>query len=97
MPRKIEWSPKAVHEWAKTLKYWIKRNKSNEYSLKLDRLFVEKFDIIINAPDTGRKTDFTMVRIKIIRHNKVYYRIYPEKIEIIAIWDTRRNPKRFKL
>jgi len=59
MPRKIEWSPRAVHEWAKILRYWIKRNKSNGYSLKLDRLFVEKFDIIINAPDTDRKTDFT--------------------------------------
>lgn len=79
------------------MRYWIKRNKSNEYSLKLDLLFIEKFDIIINAPDTGRKTDFSMVRIKIIRHNKVYYRIYPEKIEILAIWDSRRNPKKFKL
>lgn len=97
MSRKIEWSPRAVQEWAEILDYWINRNKSNTYSLKLDRILFEKFELIAKSPDTGLQTDFTTVRIKIVRDYKIYYRILPEVIEILTIWDTRRNPKKFKL
>lgn len=97
MSRKIDWSPRAVQEWVEILDYWINRNKSNSYSLKLDELFFIKFQIIANSPDTGIPTDFPDVRIKILRDYKIYYRIFPEVIEIIAIWDTRRHPKKFRL
>ena len=97
MSRKIDWSPRAVKEWAEILDYWTERNKSNIYSLKLDGIFVEKFKIIVKSPDTGQETDLTAVRVKILRDYKIYYRILPDAIEILAIWDTRRNPKKFKL
>jgi hypothetical protein len=79
MSRKIDWSPRAVREWAEILNYWIRRNRSNVFSLKLDQLFVEKFDIIAKSPDTGLQTDFPIVRLKIIRAYKIYYRVFPKQ------------------
>ena len=96
MFREINWSARAVYEWADILDYWTNRNKSTTYSLKLDRIFKEKFDLIAKSPETGKPTDFPLVRIKIVRDYKVAYRIHSESIEILAIWDSRRNPKNFK-
>ncbi len=97
MLREVKWSTRAVYEWVDILEYWINRNKSNSYSLKLDRLFKEKFDLIAKSPETGKLTDFPLVRIKIVRDYLISYRISSEYIEILAIWDSRRNPKKFKL
>ena len=97
MFREIKWSARAVYEWADILDYWKNRNKSNAYSLKLDIIFKEKFDLIAKSPDTGKSTDVPLVRIKIIRDYLVSYRISSEYIEILAIWNSRRDPKKFKL
>ena len=97
MFKAIKWSARAVYEWADILDYWTNRNKSNTYSLKLDRIFKEKLDLISKSPETGKLTDFPLVRIKIVRDYLVSYRITPEYIEILTIWDSRRNPAKFKL
>jgi plasmid stabilization system protein ParE len=97
MSRTIVWSTRAVNEWVEILEYWNNRNKSYTYGLYLDNLFKQKFALIVKSPELGRATDFPLVRIKIVRDYKIYYRIQREAIEILAIWDTRRNPKKFKL
>ena len=61
------------------------------------KIFKEKFNLIAKSPETAKLTDVPMVRIKIIRDYLVSYRISSEYIEILAIWDSRRNPKNFKL
>ncbi len=97
MFREIRWSTRAIKEWVEILEYWIKRNKSNTYSLKLDHLFNASFAIISKSPEIGKPTDVPFVRIKIIRDYLIYYRIEPEHIDILAVWDSRRNPQKFKL
>ncbi|QEM13349.1 type II toxin-antitoxin system RelE/ParE family toxin [Mucilaginibacter rubeus] len=97
MLREIKWSTRAIQEWVEILEYWIERNKSNIYSLKLDHLFKASFAIIATSPEIGRPTDFPHVRIKIIRDYIVYYRITPENIEILTVRDSRRDPKKFNL
>lgn len=97
MLREIKWSTRAIQEWVEILEYWIERNKSNTYSLKLDHLFKASFVIIATSPEIGRPTDFLFVRIKIIHDYIAYYRITPENIEILTIKDSRRNPKKFNL
>ena len=82
MLREVRWSFKAIQEWVEILEYWTERNKSKSYSLKLDRLFKESFDLIVISPEIGKPTDFPLVRIKIIRDYLVYYRIQPDYIEI---------------
>jgi len=93
----IIWSTRAIKEWIDILEYWSNRNRSYTYSSTLDQLFKEKFNILTNSPDIGKPTDFAPVRLKIIRDYLVYYRLKDEHIEILAIWDSRRDPKKFKL
>jgi toxin YoeB len=97
MLREIIWSTRAIQEWVEILEYWTGRNKSNSYSLKLDHLFKESFDIILKSPEIGKPTDFPLVIIKIIRDYLIYYRVKQSRIEILTIWDSRRNPKKFNL
>ncbi|MDB5150481.1 MAG: type toxin-antitoxin system RelE/ParE family toxin [Mucilaginibacter sp.] len=97
MFREIKWSTRAIQEWVEILEYWIEKNKSNTYSLKLDHLFKATFAIIVKSPEIGRATDLPFIRIKIIRDYIVYYRISPEYIEILTVRDSRRNPRKFDL
>ena len=98
MLREVKWSPRAIHEWVEILEYWKNRNKSDTYSLKLDRLIQEALDRIAKSPEHSKATDESpLVRVKIFRDYLIYYRIQPEYIDILAIWDSRRNPKKFKL
>ncbi len=39
--RTIKWTEKANFERKEILKYWINRNESKTYSIKLNKLFVE--------------------------------------------------------
>ena len=97
MFREVKWSTRAILEWVEILEYWKKRNKSPAYSRKLDKLFKASFAIIVKSPEIGKPTDFPLVRIKIIRDYLIYYRIQPEYIEILTVWDSRRNPQKFNL
>jgi len=97
MAKKIEWSERARNELFEILEYRTKRNKSKTYSEKLNGLFLEAVEIVAGMPETGIQTKFLNVRIKIVRDYLVYYRIQPEFIEVLAIWDSRRNLKKFKL
>ena len=49
-------------------------------------------------PGSGVPTEDPDIRIKIVRDYLIYYRISTHKtIEVLTIWDSRRNPKKFKL
>ena len=97
MAKKIDWSERARKELFEILKYWTKRNKSKTYSEYLNRLLLESVEIVAELPESGKPTKFHNIRIKIVRDYLVYYRIDVEYIEVITIWDSRRNPKKFKL
>ena len=53
MAKKEIWSRKAQSQRKEILAYWIKRNKSKEYSLKLNLLFKEAIKIISIFPEIG--------------------------------------------
>lgn len=97
MAKEIRWSLRSLKERQKIGDYWIKRNKSNTYSLKLDQLFRQGVNLLVEAPAIGKPTDFPTVRFIIVRDYLVYYRISDDYVEVITIWDPRRNPKKFKL
>jgi len=97
MSREVKWSKRATEEWVKILEYWIKRNKSYTYSLKLDRLLKDTLQLIDGHPESSQMSDYPTVRVKTFRDYSVYYRAYSEYIEILSIRDSRRDPKKFKL
>lgn len=97
MAKKIQWSVRADQDRIEILAYWTFRNKSTVYSEKLNKLFKEKLEKVAQSPDTGIVTELPDIRAKLVRDYLIYYKITTEYIEVVTIWDSRRNPKKFKL
>ncbi|MEC7754281.1 MULTISPECIES: type II toxin-antitoxin system RelE/ParE family toxin [Roseivirga] len=97
MVKRVIWSPRAQTERKEILDFWFKRNKSKTYSRKLNRLFKEAINLIIDYPEIGKRTDLENVRAKIIRDYIMFYEINDDELFILSIWDTRQNPENLKL
>lgn len=95
--RKIVWTEKANVERKKILEYWLHRNKSKVYSIKLNKLLIETVKQVAESPTIGRKTEFENVRVKIVRNYLLFYEYNQKQIKILAIWDGHQNPETLKL
>ena len=97
MAKKIVWTQKAQLERTTILAYWIERNKSKSYSIKLNKLFIETLSILARQPSLGRKTDVTNVRVKVIRDYLLFYESTETELIVLSVWDGRRNPAEHKI
>ena len=93
MVRQLIWGRLAQKERLQILHYWDNRNKSRAFSKKLNRLLKHDLNLVCNFPFIGKPTNKPNIRIKIIREYLIVYEIHTEKIVILRVWDTRRNPK----
>jgi plasmid stabilization system protein ParE len=84
MVKQVVWSPRAQSERKSVLKYWLNRNKSKTYSLKLNLLIKEGISLILSNQEIGRKTDVPNVRIKIVRDYLIFYEVQNETIYILG-------------
>jgi toxin YoeB len=84
MAGEIIWSPKAKSELIEILEYWVNRNKSNVYSLKLNQLIQEQLIFILEFPKIGRKTDIKNVYVKIIIDYLLYYEIEKLNVRLVS-------------
>jgi plasmid stabilization system protein ParE len=92
MAKKIEWTETSLRDRQNIYRYWSDRNKSGAYSEKLEVLFNEAAKLISQFPEPGTETDFPELRIKVVKHYKLFYLNREDAIQIIRIWDPRRNP-----
>lgn len=92
MARQVRWTQRAIVDRTNIYKYWLDRNKSNSYPDKLEELFERSAKIIANFPHIGTLTDYRGVYAKIVRDYKIFYRIHPDEIQILRVWDTRQHP-----
>ena len=92
MAKKIIWSKQALKDRKEILQYWIDRNKSNTYSIKLNNLFVYAIELIAAHHNIGILTDFENVRSKLVKDYYIFYEIEELTINILSIWDCRQNP-----
>jgi plasmid stabilization system protein ParE len=90
--RKIVWSNRAKIRLFAILDFYIVRNKSKVYSIKLQKLISKEVNLLLKQPDLGLKTSEDSTRGLIIENYIVYYEITDEKIIIHTIWDSRQNP-----
>lgn len=97
MAKQIIWSLRAQNDRKHILKFWTKRNKSNEYSRKLNGLFKEAIKLIADYSEIGKPTNDKNARIKIVRDYLVIYEIKKEQILILTIWDSRQNPEKLNM
>src|SRR5690606_4820358 len=96
--RKINWTEKANFERKEILEYWINRNKSKTYSIKLNKLFIEATRKIAYYPEVGRKTDFDEnVRLKIIRNYLLFYEYNEKQIKVLSVWDGNRDERKLEI
>ena len=90
--RKIVWSNRAKIRLYDILDFYIVRNKSKVYSIKLQKLISKEVNLLLKQPDLGLKTSEDSTRGLIIENYIVYYEITDDKIIIHTIWDSRQNP-----
>lgn len=93
MAKKIIWTHKANLERQEILDYWIQRNHSKAYSVKLNRLIIETLRILAERPEAGRKTEISNVRVKVIRDYLLFYEIDGNNLVVLTLWDGRRDQK----
>jgi toxin YoeB len=90
--RKIVWSNNAKKRLYGILEFYIERNKSKSYSIKLYKLLNKEVKLILKYPDLGLKTSEESVRGLIIDTYIIYYEVTDDKIIIHTIWDCRQDP-----
>ncbi len=88
----ILWSKEAKFEWKNIVTYWLNRNKSNAYPKKLNKLLKELLSLIQRNPQIGRDTEIKDVKAILLYSYIIFYRTSEKEIEIVSIWDGRRNP-----
>jgi toxin YoeB len=87
---------KGTERSKKIFSYWNKRNKSNNYSIRLNRLFIEATKAISDYPKIGKITERENIRIKIVRDYLIVYKELENKIEVLTIFSSHQNPAKLK-
>jgi len=92
--RNVVWTRTADLQFVGILEYWVKRNKSTNYSKKLLKLVTEKTLQISKNSYIFKATDFNDVRVASLKHFSIYYKVTEQQIIIMAFWDNRQDPKK---
>ncbi len=92
--RNIVWTRTADLQFVGVLEYWVKRNKSSNFSKKLLRLVTERTLQISENPFISKLTDFKDVRVASLRNFSIYYKVTDKQILVTAFWDNRQDPKK---
>jgi plasmid stabilization system protein ParE len=90
---RIVWSKRARKQWDKILEFYITRNQSSAYSLKLNGRFYELLDLLcVEEFTSGELTSQRSIRrISFEEHFAVFFRVKRDCIEVTAIVDARRD------
>jgi plasmid stabilization system protein ParE len=97
MVRRLIWSIEARNSRKNIFDYWNNRNKSKVYSRKLNLLFNSNLKIISQLPEFGKSTFQENTKYIIASHFEIIYKITPNEIVVLDIWDTRQNPRNFPI
>lgn len=97
MAKRVIWSLKAQNDRQAILEYWHTRNGNKNYSYKLAAEFRETVCYISDHNYIGVATDEENVRIAVCGHYLIFYELKKEAVEILTVWDNRRNPQNLTL
>ena len=90
---KVEWSIEARLDLLNILDFYVIRNKSADYSKKLNSKIHNSTKLIARQPYIGTQTGIETVRALITGDYQIIYEILDDKIIISMIWDCRRDPE----
>ena len=97
MVRKIIWTSRAESVFANILEFYYNRNKTKIYSRKLNFEIKQLLNLLKKHPYIGQKTNFENIRVLLKGYYKFFYKIEPDKIIILLVWDCRQNPEDLKI
>jgi plasmid stabilization system protein ParE len=92
--RKIIWTDTAARQRRSILEYWLQRNRSSAYPLKLLRLSNEKANLIAENPLIYKPAEFPDTHVAAMGHFSLFYKIIDDAIIVTAFWDNRQDPKK---
>ena len=95
--RKIIWSNRAKIKRYEILKFYVERNKSNAYSIKLNKRISQEIKLLQKFPELGIKTDIDGIRGLIVDDFVLFYEITTELVIIHYICDSRQDPDALKI
>jgi plasmid stabilization system protein ParE len=92
MAAEIRWSANAIADYNNVVDYLL-LEWDEGIALRFIEVLEHKIQLIIKHPYTGLSTKVANIRsVSITKHNRLYYRIWDKKLEIVNIFDTRRDP-----
>ncbi len=97
MAKRIIWTRNAKDEWQRILSFWHEHTGNKKYSRKLNSKIKLTLKNIKSNNLIGKKTSKKDIRIVICLYYLVFYKIEKERIIIITIFDSRRNPDDLKI
>ena len=83
--RKIIWTETAARQRRSILEYWLQRNQSPTFSLKLLRLSNEKANLIAENPLIYKAAEFPDTRVAPMGHFILFYKITDSAIYYYSI------------
>lgn len=92
--KRVIWSPRANDELKDILEFYLKRNGSATYSLKLLQAVDSMIELLLSHPQLGRKTSDKDARIISFGDFLLIYDETPDTLNILSVWDNRQDPKR---
>ena len=95
--KQVRWTQRAILDKIQILDYWIERNGSKSYSERLNLLIDKTLSKTAQFPESGKQTNYKDIRAKIISHYLIFYRIQTDFVEVVRIWDSRRDPKSLQI
>lgn len=92
--RTVKWTRTADIQYIGILEFWVKRNKSKDYSKKLIRTVANRTEQISKTPFIYKRTTFKDTRVASLGNFSIFYKVTDEEIIITAFWDNRQNPEK---
>lgn len=83
-----------MEERKNILKYWILHNGSDSYSKKINNEIKKIQTLLLKNPKLGTPSEIENIRfVLVLRNFSMYYQIKENQIQILSLWDNRRNPE----
>lgn len=71
--RQINWTLRAINDKLAIMDYWLEKNKSLDYPLKLEQLFNKSLELLSGYPESGQIFSIAPpIFFKIVRGYRIY-------------------------
>ena len=89
--RKVVWSKRAETELRQVLEFYIDRNQSNKYSLRLLNEVEKATGLLSSFPYLGKISDNGQTLVIVKDKFLIFYEVYSNAIAILSFWDGRQE------